>query len=268
MKFLVFPTNRPQVALLRSLWYCSKVSTVLSMPKPFCSKPLSIALAGAAGISFLVSNPAKAAPAVSCSNVTTIQKLINAGSCFSRGATVTYSPSFSGFAATDYVSISTFGTGTVATGVANSLTFSVQGNPLPYTSPFSGVLNYSITAPNTRSIQDYTSGLGSSANMGNNRGTFDLTGSAGTAAATYVPNNLSMTQTKTYASTSVLTDAFTASVGVTLGDIQNFTQVFNFQDTTPTPPPVGVPVPGPLPVLGAGIAFGYSRKLRKRIAAA
>lgn len=241
------------------------MSTVLSMPKPFCSKPLSIALAGAAGISFLVSNPAKAA--VSCSTVNTIQKLIDAGSCFSRGATVTYSPSLSGFAATDFVSISTAGTGTVANGVANSLTFSLQGNPTPYMSPFSGVLNYSITAPNTRSIKDYTSALSSAANMGNNSGTFDLTGSAGTAAATYVPVNFAQGQTKTYASTSVLTDAFTASVGVTQGIIQNFTQSFRFQDV-PTPPPVGVPVPGPLPVLGAGIAFGYSRKLRKRIAAA
>ena len=235
------------------------------MPNPFCAKPLSIALAGAAGISFLVSNPAKAA--VSCSTVTTIQALINAGSCYSRGATVTYSPSLSGFRATDFVSISTAGTGTVANGVANSLTFSLQGNPTPYTSPFSGVLNYSITAPNTRSIKDYTSALSSAANMGNNSGTFDLTGSAGTAAATYVPVNVAQGQTKTYASTSVLTDAFTASVDVTLGTIQNFTQTFRFQDA-PTPPPVGVPVPGPLPVLGAGIAFGYSRKLRKRIAAA
>jgi len=234
------------------------------MPKPFCSKPLSIALAGAAGISFLVSNPAKAA--VSCSTIGTIQALINAGSCFSRGATVTYSPSFSGFAATDFVSISTTGTGTVANGVANSLTFSLQGNPTPYMSPFTGVLNYSITAPNTRSIKDYTSALSSAANMGNNSGTFNLTGSAGTAAATYVPVNFAQGETKTYASTSVLTDAFTASVGVTQGIIQNFTQSFRFQDTTP--PPVVVPVPGPLPVLGAGIAFGYSRKLRKRIAAA
>ena len=230
------------------------------MPKPFCSRSLSIALAGAAGISLLVSNPAKAA--VSCSTVTTIQKLIDAGSCFSRGATVTYTPTFSGFAATDFVSISTAGTGTVATGVANSLTFSIQGNPIPYISPFSGVLNYSITAPNTRSIKDYTSALSSAANLGNNRGTFDLTGSAGTAAAVYNPVNVAQGATKTYASTSVLTDAFTASVGVTLGTIQNFSQSFRFQDAPPPPP-----VPGPLPVLGAGIAFGYSRKLRKRIAA-
>jgi hypothetical protein len=236
------------------------------MSKLLCSKSLSIALAGAAGVSLLISNPVKAASPY-CSSISTIQDLINHGSCLSRGAKVTYSPALSGFAVTDFVTITTTGTGTVATGSANTLNFSLQGNPNPYASPFSGVLNYSIDAPGGKSIIDYTSAISSSANAGNNTGTFDLTGSAGTAAATYVPFNLATGATKTYASTSVLTDAFTASVGVTQGTIQQFTQSFNFQNT-PTPPPVGVPVPGPLPVLGAGIAFGYSRKLRKRIAAA
>ena len=97
--------------------------------------------------------------------------------------------------------------------------------------------------------------------MGINTATFDLTGNAGTATAVYNPVNTSQTGTKTYASTSVLTDAFTARLGVTQGSIESWEQSFNFQD--PPPPPV----PGPLPVLGAGIAFGYSRKLRKRIAA-
>jgi hypothetical protein len=32
------------------------------------------------------------------------------------------------------------------------------------------------------------------------------------------------------------------------------------------PSPSGAAVPGPLPLLGAGAAFGWSRKLRKRIA--
>lgn len=215
----------------------------------------------------LISNPAKAA--VSCSTISTIQDLINAQSCFSRGATITYTPTLSGFAATDFVTITTTGMGTVATGTANSLNFSIQGNPTPYTAPFTGTLNYSLAAPSGRSIVDYTSALSSSANLGNNTGTFDLTGSAGTAAATYVPFNLATGATKTYASTSVLTDAFTASVGVTQGAIQQFTQSFNFQVTPIDPPGPGPQgVPGPLPVLGAGIAFGYSRKLRKRIAAA
>jgi hypothetical protein len=237
------------------------------MFKLLCSKPLSFALAGAAGVSLLISNPAKAA--VSCSTISTIQELINAQSCFSRGATITYTPTFSGFKATDFVTITTTGTGTVATGTANTLNFSVQGSPTPYTAPFTGTLNYSLAAPSGRSIVDYTSALSSSANAGNNSGTFNLTGSAGTAMATYVPINVSQGQTKTYASTSVLTDAFTASVGVTQGAIQQFTQSFNFQDTPIDPPGPGPQgVPGPLPVLGAGIAFGYSRKLRKRIAAA
>ena len=33
------------------------------------------------------------------------------------------------------------------------------------------------------------------------------------------------------------------------------------------PTPSGAAVPGPLPLLGAGAAFGWSRRLRKRIAA-
>ena len=44
--------------------------------------------------------------------------------------------------------------------------------------------------------------------------------------------------------------------------------VFNFNDTITRRPPKAPPtdsVPGPLPVMGAGVAFGYSRKLRRRI---
>jgi hypothetical protein len=230
------------------------------MPKPNRTKLLNIALAGAAGVSFLISTPAKAA--VSCSSISRIQDLINAGSCFSRGATVTYTPTLSGFAVTDFVTITTTGTGTVANGVANSLDFSVQSSPSSYVSPFAGEFKYSITAPTGRSIINYSNALSSSNNQGYNRGTFNLTGSAGTATATYVPVNLAIGATKTYSSSQILTDAFTASIGVTEGDIMSFTQSFNFQNTPPLPP-----VPGPLPVLGAGIAFGYSRKLRKRIAA-
>jgi hypothetical protein len=238
-----------------------------SMFKLLCSKPLSVALAGAAGVSFLISTPAKAAT-ISCGLIDTIQDLINNGSCISRGAKVTYNPSLSGFAATDFVSISTTGTLTPSTGIADSLTFSVQGNPNLYIDPFTGVLKYSITAPDGRSIIDYTSALASSTNLGNNTGTFDLTGLEGPAKATYKPVNISQTGTKTYASTSVLTDAFIATVGVTQGSIESFTQSFNFQNTPIDPPGPGPQgVPGPLPVLGAGIAFGYSRKLRKRIAA-
>jgi hypothetical protein len=144
--------------------------------------------------------------------------------------------------------------------VATQLTFSIQGNPDLYLSPFSGVLNYSIAAPNTKSLLNYTAALSSSTFSGNNRGTFDLTGSAGTAAATYVPVNISQAATKTYASTEVLTDAFTASLGVTEGAIESWTQSIQFQNA---PVPGNTPVPGPLPILGAAAAFGSVRKLRQ-----
>ena len=240
----------------------------LAMSKLLCSKPLSVALVGAAGVSFLFSNPAKAVTC-SSSNISTIQDLINLGSCTSRGATVTYNPTLSGFLGTDFLTISTTGTGTVASGTADSLTFSIQGNPNPYTNPFTGQLKYSIVAPNGRSMIDYSAALSSSANAGMNTGNFNLTGSAGTAAAIYVPVNSATGAMKSYSSTQVLSDAFTAELVVTEGSIRQLTSTFNFQNTPPQPPgPGGVPVPGPLPVLGAGIAFGYSRKLRKRIAAA
>lgn len=218
-------------------------------------KASGLALVCVAGTTFLASNPAKA---VSCGDINTIQDLITAGSCTSKTATLTYT-SFTGFAATDFLTITTVGTG----GIADTFNMSVQGSPSPYSSPFTGEFKYTITAPTGRYITDYTSALSSSVNAGNNTGTFDLTGAAGTAAATYVPVNTAVGQTKTYSNTTTLSDAFTATVGVTNGDIQQFTQSFNF-GTTP-PPSTGVP--GPLPLVGAGIAFGYSRKLRKRIAA-
>ncbi len=54
--------------------------------------------------------------------------------------------------------------------------------------------------------------------------------------------------------TASITDSWTAAAAPTTGSITN-TYV---QRST-------IQVPGPLPVLGAGVAFAYSRKLRKRI---
>jgi hypothetical protein len=146
---------------------------------------------------------------------------------------------------------------------ANTFSIAIQGAPSNFTNPFSGTFGYTVAAPSGKYIVDYTSALSSSLNGGNNNGTFDLTGAAGTAGATYVPNNLAQGATKTYSNQTTLSDAFTASVDVSNGGIQQFTQSFNFADT----PPPSTSVPGPLPLVGAGIAFGYSRKLRKRIAA-
>jgi hypothetical protein len=147
---------------------------------------------------------------------------------------------------------------------ANSFSFAIQGDPSPFTNPFSGSLGFTLAAPSGKHLVDYTSALSSALNGGANSGTNNLTGAAGTAAATYVPNNTAVGQTKTYSNTTTISDAFTIAYGVTQGGIQNFNQSFTFEQDPPPPSTV----PGPLPLAGAGIAFGYSRKLRKRIAAA
>jgi hypothetical protein len=51
---------------------------------------------------------------------------------------------------------------------------------------------------------------------------------------------------------------------VTMGSINSFQNSFT-QVERPLPPPT---VPGPLPLLGAGAAFGFSRRLRTRVLAA
>jgi hypothetical protein len=53
---------------------------------------------------------------------------------------------------------------------------------------------------------------------------------------------------------------FTSTLNVTSGTVTNFTDSVTQK--------IIEEVPGPLPILGAGVAFGFSRKLRKRIGAA
>lgn len=57
---------------------------------------------------------------------------------------------------------------------------------------------------------------------------------------------------------------------VVSGSLPPFLLLDNVQilEQTSPPSPVPGPVPGPLPVLGAGIALGFSRRLRRRIASA
>jgi hypothetical protein len=205
-----------------------------------------------AGSTLFVTTPAKAVE--NCADLTTVGALVSAGSCELRGVLLTYSPSLTGFAPTDALTISVAGPAP-----ASNLTIGIMGVPNPYNQPFTGEFKYNLKAPDGKYIFDYTSAIISSANAGNNTAVFNLTGAAGTAMATYEPVNLSVGQTKTNGANYINSDNFISQVYVSQGTITQFSSSFNFKDIPPAP--------GPLPLAGLGIALGYSRKLRKRIAA-
>jgi hypothetical protein len=85
-----------------------------------------------------------------------------------------------------------------------------------------------------------------------------LVGSDGNAQST-VTDSSAIGGEQTYV-TPLSSDTFTATLNVTGGQIQNITTNYEADAIAP--------VPGPLPILGAGAAFGLSRKLRQRIKAA
>jgi hypothetical protein len=203
-----------------------------------------------AGSTLLVTTPAKALDCMD--EIVTIGDLAAAGSCTLKGVLLTYTSS-SGFSPNDRLSISAMGPNPAA-----NFEIGIQGIPSPYPNGFLGEFKYNLKAPDLKYIYNYTSAINSATNAGDNKATFDLTGVAGTAMATYVPFFQSNGQTVTN-SPYVKNDNYTANVSVTQGSITQFTQSFEFRDLPPAP--------GPLPLVGLGIALGYSRKLRKRIAA-
>jgi hypothetical protein len=204
-----------------------------------------------AGSTLIAATPAKAVDCVD--EISTIGDLISkGGSCDLKGVLFTYT-SLSGFAPTDNITFSVLGPAP-----ASNLSIGIMGVP-PYNQPFTGEFKYNLTAPTGKYIVDYTSAIISSANSGNNTSTFNLTGVSGTAMATYNPVNIAQGQTVSNGANYINSDNFISQVYVSQGTITQFSSSFNFKDIPPAP--------GPLPLAGLGIALGYSRKLRKRIAA-
>jgi len=228
------------------MFFLSKMSTAKRL------KASSFLMLCFAGSTLFAATPAKA---VDCmDDIAKFGDLVAAGSCDLRGVLLTYIPSITGFALTDDLTISVAGPAP-----ASNLTIGIMGSPTPYTNPFSGEFKYNLTAPTGKFITQYTSAISSSANAGNNTATFNLTGVSGTAMATYVPVSVAQGQTISNGANYITSDNFTSQVSVTQGTITQFSSSFNFADIPPAP--------GPLPLAGLGIALGYSRKLRKRIAA-
>jgi hypothetical protein len=118
--------------------------------------------------------------------------------------------------------------------------------------------------PSNLVIQEYTGTVASSAPPVNNSTatmTFNAASGPSITSNGFVAFgvNLSSSPSYVYPTPSLRSETFTASMSVTAG------QMNQFSTSTLWAPPVTTPTPGPLPLLGAGAAFGFSRKLRSRI---
>jgi hypothetical protein len=77
-------------------------------------------------------------------------------------------------------------------------------------------------------------------------------------------NNTSIVSSATFANQSFSTLGITATGLVGTWTINGTSETIEvFVGNPPAPP--GTPVPGPLPLFGAAAAFGYSRRLRRRV---
>jgi hypothetical protein len=165
-----------------------------------------------------------------------------------------------GFLAGDQLNVSTTSTTTALassrsagfTG-ANTLNYTFSRfSPDPsglYLSQYTGIVSSDFPpSPTNTATMTWDPAIGSGPTITSNAVTVDILGT---------PTNFSSSAIHTYPYPSVRSETFTASMNVSAGQMRNFSA-----STTWAPLP---PAPGPLPLLGAGAAFGFSRKLRSRI---
>jgi len=210
----------------------------------------AVSLLAAAGTTGLVgANPANA---MSCADGQ-LATLLGNQCTTSEGFLFTLT-GFNSFLGTDQLSFTPAG--------INNFQYSVQGTMayVPSGSPYS--LSYTLTAPPSRLLDMFTSGGSSSfigtASTWNVAATSPQAQSAnGTIGFPIVVGGLGQF------TPDIVTSTFTGTLNVTAGQVSTVTSLV----TSNNAPPVTT-VPGPLPLLGAGAAFGFSRKLRKSIKAA
>jgi hypothetical protein len=206
-----------------------------------------------AGALIFGANPAKAAL---CGSITTIGDLAlepGASCTLTSGWTFTYNP-------TTTLPLTTFFT---FSGSAASTTLSFQADPVNFTTAGQLTYDFSLSAPVSRHLTSYSSSITSSVSAADD-GSWGITSAATgqQALGTYSSPN-GVTSTKTYSNTTTLSDSFTGVFALKSGEFTQFTS--SFTSALNPPPPSGVP--GPVPVLGAGAAFAFSRRLRRRISA-
>jgi len=167
-------------------------------------------------------------------------------SCDQGGFTFTLT-NWSGFTALDGISFSN--------PIANQFTFNVNSN-VTWTGTTPRTLGYTVTARSGKVLEMFTAALSSSV-PNPKEGKWTVAGTQGSAVGTKT-NGSANDGEFTYTS-NLASDTFTASLGnVTGGGIQAVQSTYTDMDSTTA-------VPGPLPILGAGAAFGFTRKLRRRI---
>jgi hypothetical protein len=151
----------------------------------------------------------------------------------------------SGFVAMDAISFSN--------PTATTFTYNVNSNS-PWTSG-SKTLTYSVTAPSGKFLNAHTASLTSST-IPSGSGNYTV---AGMNTTTGVMTHNNTTAGEVDYLTNLASDNFTATLNnISGGGVQQITSTYSV-----TMPANGVPAP--LPLLGAGAAFGFSRKLRRRI---
>jgi hypothetical protein len=155
---------------------------------------------------------------------------------------------YTGFLSTDIISF-------ITTNNIIGQGFSYQIQSTNFFDPAGTSLNYTLAAPPGKEFSQYRATIASSSGV--NNGMFSTVGAFGTATntltndnSTGIPYNLPIRTT---------TDTFTGNLSA------GNSQVMSVGGTVFSQPIPVVAAPSPLPILGAGAAFGFSRKLRRRI---
>ena len=182
-----------------------------------------------------------------------LSTILSAGVCTDSLGFTFQLNSFTNFLPTDIFSFQSAGEN-FQYSLQGASAWSSAGNPY--------ALNYTIKPPSGKQLTSYRSAL-TSANDSADQGIFAISSiTLGTSANGSFGPGFAAQGAQTFNSPALPSDTYSAILNVTGGTIASVTASVS---NDPTPPPSSG-VPGPLPLLGLGAAFGFSRRLRRRIA--